>query len=126
MWKELLFIACGGAAGSVMRFGVSSVVYSFLGRAFPYGTLTVNVAGSFLMGLMSVFLIEKFSVSTEWRAAILIGFLGAFTTFSTFSLETMQLIQQGELSKAGLNMLISVFSCILAIWIGFVLGKQFL
>ncbi|MDH5424751.1 MAG: fluoride efflux transporter CrcB [Gammaproteobacteria bacterium] len=126
MWKELLFIACGGAAGSVMRFGISSMVYNVLGRAFPYGTLTVNVAGSFLMGVMSVFLIEKFSVSTEWRAAILIGFLGAFTTFSTFSLETMQLIQQGELSKAGLNMLISVFSCILAIWIGFVLGKQFL
>ncbi|MDH5394359.1 MAG: fluoride efflux transporter CrcB [Gammaproteobacteria bacterium] len=126
MWKQLLFIACGGAAGSVMRFGVSSMVYSVLGRSFPYGTLTVNVVGSFLMGLMSVMLIEKFSLSTEWRAAILIGFLGAFTTFSTFSLETMQLIQQGELSKAGLNMLLSVVCCIIAIWLGFVLGKPFL
>ena len=109
-----------------MRFGVSSMVYSLTGRAFPYGTLTVNVVGSFLMGLMSVILIEKLTVSAEWRAAALIGFLGAFTTFSTFSLETLQLIQQGELSKAGLNMLISVFSCVIAIWIGFVLGKQFL
>ena len=122
----MLFIACGGAAGSVMRFGVSSLVYSISGRAFPYGTLTVNVVGSFLMGLMSVILIEKLSISAEWRAAVLIGFLGAFTTFSTFSLETLQLIQQGELSKAGLNMLISVFSCVLAIWLGFILGKQFL
>jgi len=109
-----------------MRFGVSSMVYSVFGRAFPYGTLTVNVAGSFLMGLMSVLLLEKFTVSAEWRAAVLIGFLGAFTTFSTFSLETLQLIQQAELSKAGLNMLISVFSCIVAIWFGFVVGKQFL
>lgn len=126
MIKDLLFIACGGAAGSVMRFGVSSLVYSSLGRAFPYGTLTVNVSGSFLMGLMSVLLIEKFTISAEWRAAVLIGFLGAFTTFSTFSLETLQLMQQGELSKAGLNMLISVLSCVLAIWLGFVVGKQFL
>lgn len=126
MIKDLLFIACGGAAGSVMRFGVSSMVYSVYGRSFPYGTLTVNVTGSFLMGVMSVLLIEKFTISAEWRAAVLIGFLGAFTTFSTFSLETLQLIQEGELSKAGLNMLISVFSCVLAIWLGFVLGKQFL
>lgn len=126
MFKELLFIAFGGAAGSVMRFGVSSLVYSSLGRSFPYGTLTVNVVGSFLMGLLSVVMIEKFSLSVEWRAAILIGFLGAFTTFSTFSLETMQLMQQGELTKAGLNMLLSVFVCVLAIWLGFVLGKQFL
>ena len=126
MFKELLFIAFGGAAGSVMRFGVSSLVYSSLGRSFPYGTLTVNVAGSFLMGLLSVVMIEKFSLSAEWRAAILIGFLGAFTTFSTFSLETLQLMQQGELTKAGLNMLLSVFICVFAIWLGFVLGKQFL
>jgi len=126
LFKELLFIAFGGAAGSVMRFGVSSLVYSNLGRSFPYGTLTVNVAGSFLMGLLSVVMIEKFSLSAEWRAAILIGFLGAFTTFSTFSLETLQLMQQGELTKAVLNMLLSVFVCVFAIWLGFVLGKQFL
>lgn len=126
MFKDLFFIACGGAAGSVMRFGVSSLVYNSLGRSFPYGTLTVNVAGSFLMGLLSVLLLEKFSISAEWRAAVLIGFLGAFTTFSTFSLETLQLMQQGELTRAGLNMLLSVISCVLAIWLGFVLGKQFL
>jgi len=126
LFKELLFIAFGGAAGSVMRFGVSSLVYSSLGRGFPYGTLTVNVAGSFLMGLLSVVMIEKLSLSAEWRAAILIGFLGAFTTFSTFSLETLQLMQQGELTKAGLNMLLSVFVCVFAIWLGFVIGKQFL
>jgi len=115
---QLLFIAAGGALGAVSRYGVSSAVYQLLGRGFPYGTLAVNLLGSFLIGLLSIWLIERFNLSPEWRAAILIGFLGAFTTFSTFSLETLTLIEQSAYLKAGLNMLISVTTCLIAVWLG--------
>ena len=95
-----------------------------MGRGFPYGTLAVNVIGSFLMGLLYVFMLERMEVSAELRAAIMIGILGAFTTFSTFSIETMNLIEAGEITKAGLNIIFSVSLCLLGCWIGMVLGRQ--
>ncbi len=120
---QLLFIAAGGALGAVSRYGVSSGVYHLLGRGFPYGTLAVNLIGSFLIGLLSIWLIERFSFSPEWRAAVLIGFLGAFTTFSTFSLETLTLIEQSAYLKAGLNMLLSVTTCLIAVWLGVITAR---
>jgi len=81
---QLAFIAAGGAAGALMRYWMSSGIYALFGRGFPYGTLTVNVVGSLLMGFCYVFMIERMDVSVEWRAALMIGLLGAFTTFSTF------------------------------------------
>ena len=86
---QLLSIAAGGAIGALLRFWVSTGVYTLLGRGFPYGTLVVNVAGSLAMGLLFVLFMERVTISAEWRAAILIGLLGSFTTFSTFSLETL-------------------------------------
>lgn len=106
-----------------MRFWVSSGVYHLLGRAFPYGTLAVNVSGSLAIGFLYVLLLERSTASPELRALLLIGFLGAFTTFSTFSIETLNLIEQAELLKAGLNMLLSVMACILACWIGLIIGR---
>lgn len=117
-------IAAGGAAGSLMRFALSNGVHRVFGRDFPYGTLSVNVIGSLLMGLLYILLIERASVSVEWRALLLIGFLGAFTTFSTFSIETLNLIENGELIKAGANVLLSVILCILAAWTGVILGRH--
>ncbi len=107
-----------------MRFWVSSGVYHLLGRAFPYGTMAVNVVGSLAMGFLYVLLLERSTAAPELRAALLIGFLGAFTTFSTFSIETLNLLEQGDLFKAGLNMLLSVTACILACWIGLIIGRE--
>jgi len=121
---QLIAIASGGAAGALMRFWVSNGVYQLFGRGFPYGTLAVNLLGSMAMGFLYVLFLERMVVSPEMRAALLIGFLGAFTTFSTFSIETLNLIEQADLLKAGANIVISVFASVLACWIGLILGRQ--
>jgi CrcB protein len=121
---QLIAIASGGAAGALLRFWVSNGVYSLLGRGFPYGTLAVNVLGSLMMGFLYVVFLERTTVSPELRGALLIGFLGAFTTFSTFSIETLNLLQQTEVLKAGLNILLSVVACVFACWFGLILGRQ--
>jgi len=121
---NILFIAAGGATGALFRYWMSTGVYAILGRGFPYGTLAVNVTGSFLMGLCYIFLFERMDVGVEWRAGLMIGLLGAFTTFSTFSIETLNLIESGEQLKAGMNILFSVAFCIIGCWIGMVIGRQ--
>ncbi len=121
---EIGVIAAGGALGAVMRFWVSSAVYAWLGRGFPWGTLSVNLLGSFIIGLAFVMLTERLTVGSEIRAFIMIGFLGAFTTFSTFSLETLALMQEGLLLKAAMNILISVVLCIIATWSGMLLARS--
>jgi fluoride exporter len=122
--QQLLAIAGGGALGAVLRFSMSSNIYRVLGREFPYGTLAVNVLGSLLMGLFFILIIERGALSAEWRSVIMIGFLGAFTTFSTFSIETLSLLESGELSRAALNIFLSVALCLGATWLGLVIGRQ--
>ncbi len=114
----------GGAIGAMMRFGVSNGVHALFGRDFPYGTLTVNVLGSLLIGFFYITLLERVSFGPEWRAFIVIGILGAFTTFSTFSLETFNLIETGEILKAVANILLSVTICLFAAWIGILVARQ--
>ena len=122
--KALVFIAMGGALGAVLRYGASLSVYSLLGRGFPYGTLFVNVSGSLLMGLLSVIMLERFNIDPEWRAAVLVGVLGSFTTFSTFSIETLNLLEQGDVIRATANIVLSVLVCLVAVWFGVLIGRQ--
>lgn len=122
--QTLFFIALGGALGAVLRYAVTNGVHALIGRGFPYGTLTVNVLGSLLMGAMYIIFIERVSNNLGLRVMIITGFLGAFTTFSTFSIETFNLLEEGEALKALLNILISVTLCLLAAWVGVIIGRE--
>ena len=122
--KTLAFIAFGGAFGAVLRYGASLGVYAVFGRGFPWGTLFVNVVGSLLMGVLSILMLERYNIGPEWRAAVLVGVLGSFTTFSTFSIETLNLLEQGDLIRAASNILVSIAVCLTAVWFGVVLGRQ--
>lgn len=122
--RQLIAIGVGGAIGSVLRFTVANWTYALVGRGFPYGTLAVNVLGSLAMGFLFVLFLERLTDSTLWRAGILIGMLGGFTTFSTFSMETYNLIEQGEPLKALTNAAASVLLCIAGTWAGVILGRQ--
>lgn len=121
---HLLAIAAGGAVGALLRYGVAHAVYGWLGRAFPYGTLVVNVSGCLAMGVLYVMLIERLQVSSEWRSGILVGLLGAYTTFSSFTMETLALMDQGEKMRALANVLASVALCLVATWTGVVAARR--
>lgn len=122
---QALLIVLGGGLGSLLRFWLSTGAYHLLGRAFPYGTLAVNVLGSFLMGFLTILLVERLNGQAPLlRALLLIGFLGGFTTFSSFSMETLNLWESGDITKALLNMVISLVLCLLAVTLGALLGRQ--
>ncbi len=121
--KQLLFIALGGALGAVSRYGMVNAIHRVWESRFPFGTLAVNLIGSFLIGMMYVFITEKMYLHPEWRNVIIIGFLGAFTTFSTFSLEAITFMQNGQLNMALYYTLASVLFCIVAAWAGIELTR---
>ena len=122
---QVIVIATGGAIGALLRYWMSIWVYSFAGQDFPYGTLAVNVSGSLLIGFLYI-LIERMGLGIEWRAALLIGLIGAYTTFSSFSLETLNLFEQGEQLKAAMNIGLSVVLCLFATWLGILAARQLL
>ena len=121
---RVLAIAAGGAVGSVLRYWMSNGVHAVVGRGFPFGTLAVNVTGSLLVGFLFVLFIDRLSDEAILRAGVLIGVLGGFTTFSAFSIETFNLIEEGAWTKAGLNVGLSLVLCIVATWIGVLLARQ--
>jgi len=122
--NQLIAIAAGGATGALLRFGASNAVHWALGRGFPYGTLFVNVTGSLAMGFLYYWLIERSVAQPALRGFVLIGLLGAFTTFSSFSIETLNLMEAGQWSRAVINMVASVLLCVGAAALGLLAGRQ--
>lgn len=113
-----LAIAIGGACGAMGRYWLSNLVAQHNTGPFPGGTLLVNILGSLLIGMLFVILLEKSQGAAWLRPLLMVGFLGAFTTFSAFSLEVLVLMEQGLYGSALTYVLASVASCILAAWIG--------
>lgn len=109
---QWLLVAMGGALGAVSRYGVNALLFPLFQERFPLATLAANVVGSLLMGFLYVVIIEKALLPPEWRNILMVGFLGAFTTFSAFSLETLALWQNGHLVTAVCYVIASVLLCL--------------
>ncbi|MDK2821581.1 MAG: fluoride exporter [Clostridia bacterium] len=116
-YLNYLYIALGGALGATSRYIVSTWIYNKSEYLFPLGTFIVNIIGCFLLGVFSNLTLEK-SVSPQIRMMISVGFLGAFTTFSTFSLETLNIIKENNIGIAFLNITLSIIIGLLAVWVG--------
>jgi CrcB protein len=117
-------IAAGGGIGSVLCYLISGWGQHAAGGAFPLGTLIVNAAGCFVIGWLSAVFDRPTIIAEEYRAALLIGVLGGFTTFSTFALETLTLTNAGQFFRASLNVLASVAGALLAVWLGYRLAER--
>jgi fluoride exporter len=122
-----LWIALGGAMGSVARFWLSGLIARHWGESFPWGTLLVNVSGSLLIGFVATLTAPdgRWLTATGFRLFFLAGLLGGYTTFSSFSLQTLALMQGGEWWRAAGNAVGSVLGCLAAVWIGHVLASIF-
>lgn len=119
----LVAIAVGGALGSLARYGITIAFEALLGREFPYGIFIANVAGSFAIGVCFVLLFERGLLPEFWRSLLIVGFLGAFTTFSTFSLHTVSMLEEGKLLMAAAYTFGSVVLSIGAAFIGIVSAR---
>ena len=108
-------VAIGGALGSIARYALSTWIFDVSSQKFRYATLAVNVLGSFVMGILFVIIVEKAALPNEMRSLLMIGFLGAFTTFSTFSLDALGLWQNGHIFMSLVYMLATVILCLIAI-----------
>jgi len=122
-----LWVAIGGALGSVARFGIGGLVSEKFGQTFPWGTLVVNVTGSFVIGFIGALTVAEGRLSPQSRVFatqfLMTGICGGYTTFSSFSVQTLNLMRDGEWLQAGGNVLLSVALCMIAVWLGWLLGS---
>lgn len=123
-----LIVALGGAIGSVARFWVGGfIAQRATDRIFPWNTLTINVTGSFIIGVLGALTLAEGKVPSTWRPFVvnflMVGFCGGYTTFSSFSLQTLSLVRQGEWLFAGMNILGSVVACMIGVWLGYIVGQ---
>ncbi len=122
--NRYILVGLGGMLGAMARYALSGWVSDATTGRFPYGTLVVNLIGSFVIGFFLVLALEKFSWNPDLRIFFTVGFLGAFTTFSTFSYETVELLRGGAYLIAAANMGVSLFGCLAATYAGIVLGNR--
>lgn len=120
---QTIFIFVGGGLGAISRYWLALGVYRVIGSRFPYGTLVVNILGCFIIGLWMTMFEDRFLVNPNLRLFLIIGILGGFTTFSSFSFETFALLQEGSYFLGIANILSSVFICLIGTWLGHILGK---
>ena len=120
---NVLVIGIGGFVGAVARYGIAVWIGQRWGRSFPLGTFVINVSGSFLIGLLMTLMAERFTENPQWRLLLVVGFLGAYTTFSTFEYETGALLKDGEWLFAGLNVVLSVIVGFVALKLGEMIAK---
>ena len=124
-----LWIAIGGAIGSMARYGIGGLVSNKFGGSFPWGTLVVNVSGSFIIGILGSLTAPEGKMNPQSRVfatqLLITGVCGGYTTFSSFSLQTFNLLRDREWLYAGGNVLLSVLLCMIAVWLGYLLGSMF-
>ncbi|KTC96402.1 fluoride efflux transporter CrcB [Legionella feeleii] len=123
MLASVLAVACGGTLGAVARFATVSIMQHALGSRYPYGTWVVNSLGSFLAGFLIILLTERFAVGDYWRLVLVVGFLGAYTTFSSFAWETWILYQNGQVLAAVLNILFNNVGSLAMVLLGIYCGR---
>lgn len=121
--QQLLFAGLGGFLGSALRYWISTATYRWLGESFPYGTLAVNIIGCLLIGFLMTFFEERFVINPNLRIFLTVGILGGFTTFSSFSYETMALLQEGSYWLGSVNVIASLTICLCATALGAALGR---
>ena len=123
------WVAIGGALGSVSRFWLSGVVARQFGETFPWGTIVINITGSFVIGVIGALANPEGRMDSQSRAFatqfLMIGICGGYTTFSSFSLQTLNLLRDREWLYAGGNVILSVVLCMIAVWLGWMLGSTF-
>ena len=118
-----VYIGIGAAIGGTLRYWIENNTYNFLPVNFPYGTLLVNVVGSFILGMIMFYFNDKELLDPQFRLFLTVGFCGGFTTFSTFSLETMNLFRDAQYSIGILNVILNVLLCLIGIYIAYLISK---
>jgi fluoride exporter len=124
-----LWVAIGGALGSMARYGIGGLVSDKMGSSFPWGTLVINVTGSFIIGILGALTAPEGKMTPQSRVLttqlLITGVCGGYTTFSSFSLQTLNLLRDREWLYAGGNVLLSVVLCLIAVWLGYFIGTLF-
>lgn len=118
-----ILVSAGAAVGGALRYGISNYIQRHISVIFPYGTLVVNVAGSFILGMIMFYLNDKEIIGNEMRLFLAVGFCGGFTTFSTFSYETLNLLRDAEFMLALFNVFLNLFLCIIGVYFAYIISK---